>query len=523
MASSTMKEFIGHLRNYHILSPLQQENSSRLINVSQKFHKKAKIRIPDITVESERTIILESGHQPNFLPYSGIWKKAFCLNLIQNSLNIYENTSVAFFGLADQNISTARILSKNQIPSLNKEGQIKIGFKVKDSDKFKSFYRVEKPQKDVWQNEINTIEQQYCSHSKKIKPEGFFNKKQWDHIREILSDSYENADNFAELNGIIFSRICNDLLGINLCFFLYSDMHHENFFIEESTKILQNLPAFNRTYNQVIEEKKLDLTMVAPCHLPFWYECDCGIKLEIVTDDSFASSIQCPICNKEYHLLFGEQFQDLARYYANMDFNAVSRNIAMAQGLGDTLFFSGVGGSLRYGQISDKISTELGFHCPISFGWRSKDYYIGVAHRAAIHELMKQFPIIPPDLLTTDLQTKISDTVHMLSEKTNDAKTRNDQKEYKYWTGMSSNSKNLVMYAKKVFSTTPSFIDILACQDSESIIKLWDSAIENAEVGLVNSNGQIQQDIKYPTNLLSDIQSDYVPVLYENIRKIEVE
>lgn len=523
MADFTMKGFIADLRNYHILSPQQQENSLRLIDISKKFHNKAKIQIKDITVESDRTIILESGHQPNFLPYSGIWKKAFCLNWMQNKLNCCENTSVAFFGLADQNISTARILSKNQIPSMNKEGLIKIGFKVKDSDKFKSFCSLEKPTYDVWQNEINTIEQHYCTLSKKIKPEGIFNKKQWDQIREILSDSYQIADNFAELNGMIFARICNDVLGINLCFFLYSDMHHENFFIGESTRILQNLHAFNHTYNQVIEQKRLDLTLAAPRHLPFWYECDCGVKLEIVIDDSFTSGIQCPVCNKKYQLVFGEKFQNLARYYAKMDFNAVSRNIVMAQGLGDTLFISGVGGSLQYGQISDKISKDLGFHRPISFGWRSKDYYIGIAHRVAVHELMKQFSIMSYEFLTTDLHEKISDTLQMLSQKTDDAKTQNNQKDLKYWTGMYSNSKNLVVYAKKVFSTTPSFIDILASQDSESIKHLWDLAIENTEIEQVKGNVQIQKDIRYPTNLLSDIQSDNLPVFYENIRKMEVE
>jgi hypothetical protein len=522
MADFTMKGFIADLRNYHTLSPQQQENSSRLIDISKKFHKKAKIPIKDATVESDRTIILESGHQPNFLPYSGIWKKAFCLNWMQNTLNCCENTSVAFFGLADQNISTARILSKNQIPSVNKEGLIKIGFKIKDSDKFKSFCRLEKPPYDLWQNEINTIGQHYCNLSKKVRPDGTFNKDQWDQIRDILSDSYQHADNFAELNGVIFARICNDILGIHLCFFLYSDMHHENFFIEESTRILQNLPAFNHTYNQVIEQKKLDLTLAAPRHLPFWYECDCGVKLEIVLDDSFASLVKCPVCNKEYHLVFGEKFQNLARYYANMDFNAVSRNIAMAQGLGDTLFISGTGGSLQYGQISDKISTDLTFHRPIYFGWRSKDYYLGIAHKAMVHELMKQFLIMPPEFLTTELHEKISNTLQMLSQKIDDAKTRNNQKDLKNWTGMYSNSKNLAMYAKKVFSTTPSFIDILVSQDSESIKHLWDLAIENAEIVQVNGNMQIQKDIRYPANLLSDIQLDYLPVFYENIRKTEV-
>jgi hypothetical protein len=39
----------------------------------------------------------------------------------------------------------------------------------------------------------------------------------------------------------------------------------------------------------------------------------------------------------------------------------------------------------------------------------------------------------------------------------------------------------------------------------------------------VKGNVQIHKDIIYPTNLLSDIQADNLPVFYENIRKTEVE
>ncbi len=86
----------------------------------------------------------------------------------------------------------------------------------------------------------------------------------------------------------------------------------------------------------------------------------------------------------------------------------------------------------------------------------------------------------------------------MLSRKIDDAKIRNNQKDLKYWTGMYSNSKNLVVYTKKVFSTTPSFIDILASEDSESIQHLWDLAIENTEIKEVNGNVQIQTGHQIP-------------------------
>ncbi|MGA7628711.1 MAG: hypothetical protein WCA60_09480, partial [Methanoregula sp.] len=49
------------------------------------------------------TVILESGHQPNFLPHCGTWKKAFLLDRIYRKLQEKGIPAIAFFGLADQN------------------------------------------------------------------------------------------------------------------------------------------------------------------------------------------------------------------------------------------------------------------------------------------------------------------------------------------------------------------------------------------------------------------------------------
>ena len=139
MDSVTVERLISDLQNYHILTRHQQENASRLIKVSGKFHKKACIPLNDTTIESEKTIILESGHQPNFLPHTGTFKKAFLLSYIQEKLMMDGDSSVAFFGFPDRNLSTARLLSRNQIPALNKKGVEPIGFRIHDDDRLKSF------------------------------------------------------------------------------------------------------------------------------------------------------------------------------------------------------------------------------------------------------------------------------------------------------------------------------------------------------------------------------------------------
>jgi hypothetical protein len=522
MNAKTLEKFVLDLPGYYTLKEKQQKNVARLQEVSKKFSNRAKITSQTRDLISSNTIILESGHQPNFLPYAGTWKKAFLLHHIHKTLKEKGQNAVAFFGFADQNISTARVLSKNQIPATNKDGLIKIGFKIDEANKYKSFCSVDKPTPENWQKETIRIQNHYTEYMKKTRSEGVFPQKQWEQVNEILWSSYELAGNFAELNAIIFARVCSELLEINFSFFQYSDMYQDQLFLEESQKILRNLSQFNQSYNRIIYEKGFDIPQVNTSHLPFWYNCDCGMKIDLEGDDSFTSVAKCPLCKKEYELKFGDDFTGLFRYYKNMDFTAVSRNIAMAEGLGDTLFLTGVGGSLQYGQISDQISHDLNFHSPLSLGWRSADYYLGIVHQTAVHELMKQFSLIMKDLLTPELHKNIAHTFHQLSFAIQEAESAHNQKDRKYLSGMEGHAKNMAVFAKKIFSLTPSFLDILANQESKSIIAGWTGALSVAEVKGEQDFYLMNKDITYPPHLLSDIPPDDLAVLYKNIRNIEV-
>jgi hypothetical protein len=522
MNTKSLEKFVLELPGYYTLNEKQQENVARLREVSKKFLHKAKITFDTRDIVTSNTIILESGHQPNFLSHAGTWKKAFLLHRIHTTLDENGTDTVAFFGFADQNLSTARVLSKNQVPALNKEGSTKIGFTINAADKFKSLCSVPKPTPETWEKEISKIQHHYVNIAKKSRSEGIIPTKQREHVDELLWNSYELADNFAELNSIIFARLCNELLGIHCCFFRYSGMSHDRLFLEESREILRNLSRFNQSYNTVIESQGLDIPQVTSDHLPFWYTCECGTKINLVLKDPYTSVAKCPLCNKKYNLDFGDDFCNLSRYYDRMDFNAVARNSAMAHGLGDTLFISGFGGSLQYGQIADQTSRDLRFHRPLALAWRSGDYYLGMAHRAAVHDLMRQFSLSAADLFTPAMHHTIARIFHQLSDNLHTAESSNNQKDSKYWSGIYSNAKNTLVCAQKIFSLTPSFLDILANQDTESILHDWAGALSCAEIQHVRGVYLMEKDISYHPHLLSDIPPDDLSVLFKNIRSIEV-
>jgi len=523
MEQQVMEKFILDLPNYHPLQPKQLENATRLIGISKHFLKKAKINQKDIPIESERTIILESGHQPNFLPHAGTWKKAFLLADIQKKLMMNGNTSIAFFGFPDRNISTARLLSRNQVPALNKKGVEAIGFRINDTDRLKPFCNVKKPSSDLWQIEMNNIEKFYLELSNKFPDKNIISKIQLNQILEIMWKSYDLADNFAELNAYIFAKICHEILNINLSFFLYSDLQKERLFLDESKKIFQNIRAFNQIYNRVIVEKGLDISPVVESHVPFWYHCECGGKINMFLDDSVSCTGICLGCKKEHHLFFDTGFNNLQKYYDKMDFNAVSRNIVMAEGLGDTLFLSGVGGSLQYGAIADQISQELKFHYPISLAWQSKDYYLSMTNALAIQELAKIFSLPQRGLFDPELNENISRYIDMISQQLRD--TQNAKKDYRainLIVGMRNHAKNWPIITKNVFSNTPSFLDILVNQNFTLITNQWTRALNDAEISNCDWLYKFKTDITYNNDLIDDIKPEEIPQLYQIIQGLEV-
>jgi hypothetical protein len=257
--------------------------------------------------------------------------------------------------------------------------------------------------------------------------------------------------------------------------------------------------------------------------MPFWYECSCGGKIDLFLDNSFTSAVKCSLCSREYHLDFTREYKNISNYYDKMDFNAVSRNIIMAHGLGDSLFISGSGGSLQYGLISDAISTDLGFHYPMRLSWRSQDLYLGMAQKAAIRELMKIFTLKPSDFLDKSLDQKMSRSFHEMACQVEEAQKIHDQKNLKHWAGILNNSKNMTAFGKKIFLAKPSFIDIIRNYEWGEIINSWERALETSEIQKNNEIYQICADARYPVNSLPDIPPDDVPALYEKIKNIEVE
>jgi hypothetical protein len=114
--------------------------------------------------------------------------------------------------------------------------------------------------------------------------------------------------------------------------------------------------------------------------------------------------------------------------------------------------------------------------------------------------------------------------VRTISQKLSDAQQKKeDYRVINSLVGMRNQSKNWPLISQKIFSNTPSIIDIFANHDFRFIIDSWEGAINNAEITNNSSPYLIKADINYINDLIDDIKPEELPLVYRKIRGLEVE
>lgn len=524
MKSTALGKFVSDIRGYHELTYTQQQNIQSLTTISKAFLSRAKISPAALIDTPDHAVILDSGHQPNFLPYPGIWKKAFLLGWFQEELRKSGAHSLAFFGFADQNLTTAKILSRNQIPYWNRKGNENIGFRIDEREHFRPFCTIQKPSRDKWEKEMGKIAGSYPKNTGGKSPGFVKDMPNIDDIISVLWQSYENSRNFAELNAMIFAKICIEILGIeNVRFYTFSDLSCEKIFLDESREILLRQDDYNSIYNSTIAIRNLDLRPVTLNRVPFWYHCECGGKLDLTATDPGIWTGSCPLCRKEHHLDVGPGFERLGDFYARMDFSAVSRNIIFAMGMGSSLFLSGAGGSSSYGILSDEISRKLGYYQPLRMSWVSRDFYFGRFHAHAILELMKTFNLTVPEISNGSFTQKIASLLLETRQEIIAAKERGEsEKNQKKIENTYKNLENTIQSAAHLFKGIPSFIDLLATLDAPAIVNGWNGSLEHAVVEFDGAAYKIRNNVILQTPFFPDVSAEDIPAYYKMIESTDM-
>ncbi len=518
-------EFLSLLVSRTDLKEKQVENLEKLKRVVEKFHRDAEtyheikhVLNREITKE---TLVLESGHQPNFLPYAGVWRKAFLLHFFDKEISALDNSRecIPVFGFADYNLSTAKWLYRNRIPAMAKEGFEAIGFNVDRKDQWKRFDSIEKPSEDAWSKELERIKAFYERVMEKNKNEV---KENIERLMEEMRRSYELGKSFSDVNAILFSRICNVILSLDVLFFRYSDVQRAGVFMAEWERIISEFERFNRLYNEIVNRRRLkDIGNREENSVPFWYHCECGgkVPLAVVDTSSVVCRGECPACGNRHEL----SLRELEKHFENMSISAVTRNLVLSEGLGTSLFISGAGGGLRYGVISNELSREMGFHLPSTLVWSGRDYYLGLKHESALNELKKVFDLSIVDMLTLNEEgvvLKMRGKREELAKMIRDLELKEGNKKlvWKY-RGYYINTDTQTRIAGNIFSLTPSAFDIFVSPGFDTVLESWNNAIAQSEI----EEGEfyrIDRDVIYGDERIAKIYRN-VKVLEEHNEEID--
>ena len=447
-----LSEYITEIENRG-LSASQKENVEKVVTLSEKFHRDAGIEAGQRRVD-ERTVVIESGHQPNFLPHAGTWKKAFLGDYLSKKIE----GAIFLFGFADQNLSTAQILSQSRVPAATKTGSLSIGFKIPEKERWKTFDSISKPAPEEFEEEIARLKGHY--------PEGL------GEMEALMRKSYERAKNLADMNSFIYANLCS-AWGLSAHFFRYSDVQKAALFPEGYEKLLSLLPRYNSIYNRVLAEEKIeDMRPLDMDSAPFWLHCPCGGKVQMRLAGGVLFG-KCT-CGKEHEFAV----EQAARHIHEMSPAAVSRNIVFAQGLGTSVFLSGAGGGLRYGRISDAISKEMGLALPATIAWKGRDYYLGKTHKAVLKDLARNAGIDS----FVDMEAVRARIEGRKKELAEAIKSSQDKKELQKYQGQAKTLEVQLAMAEEVFSLVPSFLDELVSLGSPVVLQAWERMLAGAHV-----------------------------------------
>jgi len=465
-----IQEFAGLVSKQPLLSERQLQNLNALKEPIRSFHKAARIPLPPFPELTSKTRVLESGHQPNFLPHAGIWRKAFLLRFFGKKIS----NSFPLFGFSDYDLCTASVMAKAKFPVYNKQGSEPVGVNVPKEHYFRRFNLLSKPPRDRFEKEVEKLLALY-NGSEKHNPSIKYNLSAF---TELLWRSYELAGNYSDMNAFFFSKLCSEFFGFSLFFFRLSDVQSAGIFSKETEAVISKSSLFNSVYeNSRISNNLSELLPAKEYSVPFWHDCVCGSKVQLFVDQNKLIGT-CPVCKSQVSLALP------LSSFSSLSPNAVARNIVYSEGLGSSLFISGAGGSLKYGIIANAISKAFSYRLPPTLALVGKDHYLGFSHLSAVADISKLLKVDEKGIQDLSLlESKAKSILQENSRRVSELEKKPDSsKQAETYKSRIKDLLNRVKLPKPLFSETYSAIDLFSSVKPDALLSLWSSGISGSEV-----------------------------------------
>ncbi len=382
-------------------SPEAGEHRGQLVKYIRRFHDGSGTLTPRVkeaieTLENGPCLLLMTAHQPNLFAYSGVLRKATLNQVLAQSLSERLGLPVvSFFGIADQDFTDDRWVRSALLPDVERrEGLLKLRF---DMPEKLMLNRVAKPSRKVldgWREEIRSwMTRGLSSVGTNLGSLGIQNvEKDWfygnfEAFWSLVEEAHERAENYADFNAYLMSRIVNDVWEYGAVFSRFSEC--QQIFEREFSYLLSNFDKYSRCVreaclavnetNGVFDEEYETA--------PFWYHCDCGSKARLKVQNRngvFVGKGNCIRCENEYELDFGKcDNTRIVDYIDRVSARSLSMPLVFFHGLSVNCYVGGLGGT-AYLQQAKCVSDQLGLPFPTIAVWRPKDVYFGLGQIQAM-------------------------------------------------------------------------------------------------------------------------------------------
>lgn len=496
-----MDKLVSQIINFSEKNPRTVKNINtckELSRLIEKFHRKTKTLqnshqelIKKFT--EENTIVLETAHQPNFLPYSGIFKKTVLLEHITRVLEKKGLSVVSIFSIVDTDFADDEWFAHNRFPHLSKKGYLKVGIKIAKRNRKKCMYAIQKPSQEIWESIIGKIYTNYNECLKELK--GNFSKqnildfeqnleislqKKWDDLLNILEESYQKADNFADINAIFLSKVINDLMNCSTLFFKYSD--GLNAFGHLFSRLLSCNTDYIQLYNRFAEQHPLEKLQEE--YVPFWYHCTaCEGKVPLQRKRNELEG-RCLTCKEQYIFDFDNQDSpNLSGIIERISPRAIQRHYITFDGLGVSFYAGGHAGFL-YTAIAEKIAKILQFRFPPLLTWFNKDYYTGILQFNIFFQIHKILRLDSYDQFLPrydELKTQISQKVDELRQQIKKREAEKNSLKSRLVESQDEENRNSIISELRLINTIKRRLNIKIHQ-IENRLSTLDNAVSSFRI-----------------------------------------
>lgn len=379
-------------------------NRIEIAKISKKFHERANTLTEEVEISLElltkrKTVVIESAHQPSLFPYSGTMIKPVLVHLIAEKLRQQGLSVVELFGLLDTDDIKTGWHRRTELPDISsKDGILAIR---KDSPSKKLIFNaVPSPtlyEITEWKNIlVNWVKQNQKRKNRNativpndtiIDPgkENIF----FEQIREIFDLWKEiqiNADSYGLFNSLFLSQLINNYWNYPTLFIPYSSSIP--IFEQEINKVIgymHNYPENHNNYRKSIEKYiDIDFSELPQNYFPFWYICNCGIKIRLLIDNETVKG-ECEGCGMTIELKLNEINNHIMKFSPQ----AISRHLLFFEGLKPSAYISGWG-AMPFTLVAKGIADDLSLYYPPIIPFRPNEQQYGIGKLKALFELKQR-------------------------------------------------------------------------------------------------------------------------------------